>query len=82
MDYFHGLLPFGLKKPLFGLNFHGLLPFGVNCRLQLAVLGGKKREKTVKPTSLRKQPSFFAPGPTPPGAKKDGCFRRLEANLL
>ena len=24
--------------------------------------------------SLRKQPSFFAPGP---GAKKDGCFRRL-----
>ena len=35
--------------------------------------------------SLREQPSFFAPGPsgvsreTPlgPGAKKDGCFRRL-----
>ena len=32
--------------------------------------------------SLRKQPFFFAPGPsreTPlrPGAKKDGCFRRL-----
>ena len=35
--------------------------------------------------SLRKQPSFFAPGrvafretdATRPGAKKDGCFRRL-----
>ena len=42
--------------------------------------------------SLRKQPSFFAPGPSDvsregrrpsretslgPGAKKDGCFRRL-----
>ena len=28
--------------------------------------------------SLRKQPYFFAPGPSGcPGAKKDGCFRRL-----
>ena len=39
----------------------------------------------VKFTSLRKQPSFIAPGPsgsreTPlgPGAMKDGCFRRLK----
>ena len=40
--------------------------------------------------SLRKQASFFAPGPsgvsreTPfgPGAKKDGCFRRLLGNFL
>ena len=43
-----------------------------------------------KSTSLRKQPSFFAPGPRPsgvsreretplgPGAKNDGFFRRLE----
>ena len=39
--------------------------------------------------SLRKQPSFFAPGPsvsreTPlgPGAKKDGCFHRLNENQI
>ena len=41
--------------------------------------------------SLRKQPSFFAPGPsgvpsreTPLGlgAKKDGCFRRLLCSML
>ena len=40
----------------------------------------------LKGGSLRKQPSFFAPGPSGvsrettlgPGAKKDGCFRRLE----
>ena len=45
-------------------------------------------------SSLRKQPSFFAPGPsgvsregpsreTPlgPGAKKDGCFRRLHTKF-
>ena len=33
-------------------------------------------------TSLRKQPCYFAPGNTPlrPGAKKDGCFRRLINN--
>ena len=31
--------------------------------------------------SLRKQPSFFAHA-TRPGAKKDGCFRRLVCVLL
>ena len=47
-------------------------------RLVFFNLGG-----SMKP-SLRKQPSFFAPGPSGvsrkglgPGAKKDGCFRRL-----
>ena len=35
-------------------------------------------------SSLRKQPSFFAPGPSPLGlgAKKDGCYRRLRRKLL
>ena len=38
------------------------------------------------PVSLRKQPSFFAPGrvafhATRPRAKKDGCFRRLRPSL-
>ena len=43
-----------------------------------------KRARASKSPSLRKQPSFFAPGPrTPlgPGAKKDGCFRRLQSHL-
>ena len=34
--------------------------------------------------NLRKQPSFFAPSPSQwrfaPGAKKDGCFRRLSVS--
>ena len=40
-----------------------------------------KSKKTEEVNSMRKQPFFFAPGPSfvslGPGAKKDGCFRRL-----
>ena len=56
--------------------------------------GDQTNNLKIRETSLRKQPSFFAPGPsgvsregrpsreTPlgPGAKKDGFFRRLKGN--
>ena len=50
----------------------------------LTCSANEKNVKALTSGSLRKQPSFFASNPSGvshEGAKKDGCFRRLDFRL-
>ena len=60
-------------------NYLLLLPFGVNCRLQLAGLGGK-REETVKPTCFMSKATSV---PQTPQTNRSQCSSPVEAlNLI